>query len=56
MEKYPKRQQKTIVDTVWAPALVAAKRTEDEIRVENLGPWTDFEWGIQPASSALYAG
>ncbi len=42
----PKRRQKMTVDTVWAAALAAAKRTEDEVGVENLGPWTDFEWGM----------
>jgi hypothetical protein len=34
-----------ILDTVWEQALAAAKRTEDEIGVENLGPWDDFGWG-----------
>ena len=34
------------LDTVWAGALAAAKRTEDEVGLENLGPWTDFEWGM----------
>jgi hypothetical protein len=45
-KKYPKRHSKTIVDTVWATALAAAKRTEEEVGAENLGPWTDFEWGM----------
>ncbi|MCM2482462.1 MULTISPECIES: hypothetical protein [Burkholderia] len=27
-------------------ALEAAKRTEDEVGVDNLGPWSDFEWGM----------
>lgn len=40
------RRQKMTIDTVWAGALAAAKRTEDELGVENLGPWTDFEWGM----------
>jgi hypothetical protein len=35
-----------ILDSVWAMALAAAKRTEDEVGVENLGPWDDFEWGM----------
>lgn len=35
-----------ILDSVWAGALAAAKRTEDEVGIENLGPWTDFEWGM----------
>jgi hypothetical protein len=43
---YPKRHQKTTVDTVWKMALAAAKRTEDEVGRENLGPWSDFEWGM----------
>jgi hypothetical protein len=34
------------LDTVWARALAAAKKTEDEVGVENLGPWDDFEWGM----------
>lgn len=34
------------LDTVWEKALAAAKRTEDEIGLENLGPWDDFEWGM----------
>jgi len=44
--KHPKRHQRMTVDTVWARALSAAKRTEDEVGIENLGPWTDFEWGM----------
>ena len=35
-----------ILDTIWAGALEAAKRTEDEVGLENLGPWDDFEWGM----------
>jgi hypothetical protein len=31
------------VDNVWQRALAAAKRTE-EVGLENLGPWSDFEW------------
>jgi hypothetical protein len=45
-EKRPKDHQKVTVDTVWLRALAAAKRTEDEIGLENLGPWSDFEWGM----------
>jgi len=45
-DKYPKRQQKMTVDSVWERALAAAKRTEDEVGLENLGPWSDFEWGM----------
>lgn len=35
-----------ILDTIWAGALEAAKRTEEELGLENLGPWDDFEWGM----------
>ena len=34
------------LDTVWARALEAAKKTEDEVGPENLGPWDDFEFGM----------
>jgi len=34
------------VDTVWAAALAAAKKTEEESGIENLGPWSDFDWGM----------
>lgn len=34
------------VDTVWSMALAAANRTEDKVGLENLGPWSDFEWGM----------
>lgn len=42
----PKRRQAMTVDPVWTRALAAAKKTEDEVGVENLGPWDDFEWGM----------
>jgi PIN domain len=35
-----------ILDTIWAGALAAAKKTEEEVGIENLGPWDDFEWGM----------
>jgi hypothetical protein len=35
-----------ILDTVWAQALAAAKKTEEELGTDNLGPWDDFEWGM----------
>ena len=39
------RQNMTTRD-VWEKALAAAKRTEEELGLENLGPWDDFEWGM----------
>ena len=41
----PYRQDQTL-DSVWNQALDAAKRTEEEVGLENLGPWDDFEWGM----------
>ena len=35
-----------ILDTIWAGALESAKRAEEEIGLESLGPWDDFEWGM----------
>ena len=35
-----------VVDTVWEAAVRAAKKTENEIDREYLGPWDDFEWGM----------
>ncbi len=47
-ENYSKSsyREDQILDSVWAGALAAAKRTEDELGIENLGPWDDFEWGM----------
>jgi len=42
--KGPRRQ--TIQRNVWEGALAAAKRVEEEFGKENLGPFTDFEWGM----------
>src|SRR4051812_21481998 len=42
----PKRRHKMTIDTVWEGALATAKRTEDELGPDNIGPWTDFEWGM----------
>ena len=47
-EEYSTKPYKSgeMLDSVWARALAAAKRTEDEVGLENLGPWDDFEWGM----------
>lgn len=37
---------KQILDEIWEGALAAAKKVEDDIGLENLGPWSDFEWGF----------
>ena len=41
----PYRQHQTL-DSVWSQALDAAKRTEEEVDLKNLGPWDDFEWAM----------
>ena len=35
-----------VVGSVWKSARAAAKRTEKEVGLDNLGPWDDFEWGM----------
>lgn len=35
-----------ILDTIWTGALKAAEEVEREIGNDNLGPWSDFEWGM----------
>jgi PIN domain len=45
-KQQPKRRQRMTIDTVWSMALAAAKRTEDEVGIEKLRPWNDFEWGM----------
>lgn len=41
----PYNQNQTL-DTIWAGALASAKRTEEEVGLDNLGPWDNFEWGM----------
>lgn len=41
----PYKQDETL-DSVWKQALAAADRTEDEVGLDQLGPWDDFEWGM----------
>lgn len=37
---------RTIVKEIWVGAKAAAKRAEKKYGAKNLGPWTDFEWGM----------
>ena len=39
-------RERTVQRDIWERALAAAKRVEKEFGKENLGPWTDFEWGM----------
>lgn len=40
------RDQRLIVDDIWKGARKSAKRVEKRYGLENLGPWSDFEWGM----------
>lgn len=40
------RNTTLIIDSIWQGALDSARRTEEEVGIENLGPWDDFEWGM----------
>ena len=45
-EKLDGYRPEVVVDTVWQSALKAARKTEDEVGRERLGPWDNFEWGM----------
>lgn len=40
------RRETTIQRDIWEGALRSARRVEKLYGKENLGPWTDFEWGM----------
>ncbi|SFU09605.1 PIN domain-containing protein [Mesorhizobium sp. YR577] len=42
----PKRNNEVIIDSIWKGALESARKVEEEVGLDNLGPWTDFEWGM----------
>lgn len=42
----PKYHDSHTTESIWKGALRAAAKTEREYGKENLGPWTDFEWGM----------
>ncbi|HCI2922802.1 MULTISPECIES: PIN domain-containing protein [Pseudomonadota] len=42
----PEERRNLMVDTIWEGMLAAMKRAEEELGTEELGPWTDFEWGM----------
>jgi hypothetical protein len=41
-----KDNAQTTVRDIWEGASKSAKRVEKKYGVKNLGPWTDFEWGM----------
>lgn len=42
----PQKRLSTIVDSIWQGALASAKRAEEELGPDDVGPWDDFEWGM----------
>lgn len=42
--KGPERHRNMVVDTIWESSLIAQRQTERRYGLENLGPWSDFEW------------
>ena len=38
--------QNHTLQEIWEGALKSAARAERELGAENIGPWTDFEWGM----------
>ena len=46
-EKGKQDNQHMIIDEVWNGALKAARATKKQLGKENIGPWTDFEWGMR---------
>lgn len=42
----PKTHNKVIREDIWQGALKSASRVEKEYGVSELGPYSDFEWGM----------
>jgi len=42
----PEERRGMIVDTIWDGMLAAMKKTEEDLGEDQLGPWSDFEWGM----------
>lgn len=42
----PEERRSLLVDTIWEGMLAAMKGAEEELGSDELGPWTDFEWGM----------
>jgi len=38
--------KKSVDPDIWKAAQLAAKKAEKKYGKENLGPWTDLEWGM----------
>lgn len=42
----PEERRNLIVDSIWEGMNAAMKSAEEEFGADELGPWTDFEWGM----------
>lgn len=42
----PEGRRNLLVDTIWEGMLASMKKAEEEIGITELGPWSDFEWGM----------
>jgi len=42
----PAGAKQTIDPEIWKSAKKAARKAEKRYGIENLGPWSDFEWGM----------
>lgn len=42
----PAGAKQTIDREIWKSAKKAARKAEKRYGIENLGPWSDFEWGM----------
>jgi hypothetical protein len=46
-ETFPRSlREQTIQRDIWAGARKSAAKVEKRFGIENLGPWTKFEWGM----------
>lgn len=45
-ERGKQDNQHMIIDEVWKVALIAARDSKKRLGKKNVGPWTDFEWGM----------
>lgn len=42
----PEDRRNLMVDTIWEGMIAAMRSAEEEFGSDELGPWTDFEWGM----------
>lgn len=42
----PEGRRNLLIDTIWEGMLASMKKAEEEVGITELGPWSDFEWGM----------